>query len=59
MKKEAKELGAKLDKAEVDWQMKFNHMENDLTKTIDEKEEKIMDLENNISDLNRSITMYL
>jgi hypothetical protein len=45
-RKEAEELEEKFNQAEVDWQMRYNYMENELNNTIDEGIENIKKLEN-------------
>jgi hypothetical protein len=55
-RKEADDLAEKLNQTEVDWEMKYNYMENDLNNTIDEGKETILSLEGAIRGLNDTIT---
>lgn len=55
-RREKNELEEKLNKTEVDWEMRFNYMENELNNMIDEGKETILDLENTVKDLNQNST---
>lgn len=57
-RKEAENLAEKLNQTEMEWEMKYNYMENDLNNAIDEGKETINSLQDAISGLNDTITRY-
>lgn len=52
--KEKTELEEKLNKTEVDGEMRFNYMENELNNMIDEGKNVIQNLENTVKNLNQN-----